>query len=147
MKTHCLRLKRGADLYESILEYAREKKIGACCPLSAVGCLYEWRVRDASGVDIAQGKENVEIVSLMGTAGEGGLHLHISFSGRDLRTRGGHLLPGCLINTTCELVLLELEEVRFERSEDADTGYKELEILPPPRKEEAGGQPPANCLN
>ena len=30
--------------------------------LSAVGCVYRWELRDASGVDVQSGTEDVEIV-------------------------------------------------------------------------------------
>ena len=39
---------------------------------------------------------------------------------------GGHLKEGCLINTTCELVLLELDGWRCGVEQDAETGYDEI---------------------
>ena len=125
---HCFRLKRGDDLYESIQAYADAHHIAAGVVLSAVGCVYRWEVRDASGVDVQSGTEDVEIVSLMGTVSENGSHLHASFSRRDLSVFGGHLRPGCLVNTTAEIVLAELPNVRFTRAPDGETGYDELAI-------------------
>ena len=125
---HCFRLKRGDDLYESIQAYADAHHIAAGVVLSAVGCVYRWEVRDASGVEVRRGTEEVEIVSLMGTVSENGSHLHASFARRDLSVFGGHLRPGCLVNTTAEIVLAELPEVRFARAPDGETGYDELTI-------------------
>ena len=62
---HCFRLHRGDDLYESIQRYADAHHIAAGVVLSAVGCVYRWELRDASGVDVQSGTEDVEIVSLM----------------------------------------------------------------------------------
>ena len=49
---HCFRLHRGEDLYESIQRYADAHHIAAGVVLSAVGCVYRWELRDASGVDV-----------------------------------------------------------------------------------------------
>ena len=59
---HCFRLHRGEDLYESIQRYADAHHIAAGVVLSAVGCVYRWELRDASGVDVQSGTEDVEIV-------------------------------------------------------------------------------------
>ena len=125
---HCFRLTYGQDLYESIRTYADDRHIAAAVVLSAVGCVYRWELRDASGVNIRSGEEHAEIVSLMGTVSEHGCHLHASFSREDLSTFGGHLRPGCLVNTTAEIVLQELEGIAFTREPDEKTGYDELVI-------------------
>jgi len=123
---HSLRLRRGDDLLLSIKEAAREKNIRAAVVLSAVGCISEGRVRDASGVTIRALHDHCEIVSLNGTVSSRRCHLHIALSREDLTTIGGHLCPGCIINTTCELVLAELPGVEFGVEEDPETGYDEL---------------------
>ena len=126
LKCHCVRLHRGDDLMLSIKELCREKHIAAGVVLSAVGCISKGRVRDASGVTIRDIAEHCEIVSLDGTVSEARCHLHIALSKEDLSTIGGHLCPGCIINTTCELVIAELPGVRFGVEEDTETGYDEL---------------------
>ena len=123
---HCIRLHRGDDLLLSIRELAREKHIAAGVVLSAVGCVTQARIRDASGVTVRSIDEHCEIVSLTGTVSEERCHLHISLSREDLSTLGGHLCPGCIVNTTCELVVGELPGVRFAVEQDAQTGYDEL---------------------
>ena len=126
MKFHCVRLRRGQDLMLSIKELCREKNIAAGVVLSAVGCISEGRVRDASGVTIRQIEDHCEIVSLNGTVSAARCHLHIALSKEDLSTIGGHLCPGCIINTTCELVIGELPGIRYGVEQDAETGYDEL---------------------
>ena len=122
---HCVRLRRGDDLMLSIREICREKNIAAGVVLSAVGCISEGRVRDASGVTIRDIPEHCEIVSLDGTVSARRCHLHISLSKEDLSTVGGHLCPGCIINTTCELVIGQLPGVSIDVEEDPETGYDE----------------------
>ena len=123
---HCVRLRRGDDLLLSIRELCREQNIRAGVVLSAVGCISQGRVRDASGVTIREISDHCEIVSLNGTVSDQRCHLHIALSKEDLSTIGGHLVSGCIINTTCELVIAELPGIRFGVEEDPETGYDEL---------------------
>ena len=129
LKCHCVRLHRGDDLMLSIKALCKEKNIAAGVVLSAVGCISQGRVRDASGVTIREIPDHCEIVSLDGTVSAQRCHLHISLSREDLSTIGGHLCPGCIINTTCELVIAELPGVRFGVEEDPETGYDEILFL------------------
>lgn len=129
MKTLCIRLKRGQDLLDSINEFAKRHHIKAGVILSGVGCVTKGRVRDASGVTIKEIDEEMEIVSLIGTVSEKRTHLHIAFSREDLSTIGGHLVPGNIINTTCELVIGLLDGYEFDEEYDEATGYDELKII------------------
>jgi len=126
LKCHCVRLQRGDDLMESIRTLCKEKNIAAGVVLSAVGCISEGKIRDASGVTIREITDHCEIVSLNGTVSKKRCHLHIALSKEDLITIGGHLCPGCIINTTCELVIAELPGIRFDVEADPETGYNEL---------------------
>ena len=126
MNTICIRLHRGDDLLSSIRRAAEEHAIRAGVVLSGVGCVSHARVRDASGVTVREIAEHCEIVSLTGTVSEIRCHIHISLSKEDLSTVGGHLLPGCIVNTTCELVLGVLDEWAYGVEQDAETGYDEI---------------------
>ena len=126
MTCHCVRLHRGDDLLLSIRELAKQKNIAAGVVLSAVGCISKGRVRDASGVTVRDISDHCEIVSLNGTVSAQRCHLHIALSREDLATIGGHLCVGCIVNTTCELVIAELPGVSFGVENDPETGYDEL---------------------
>ena len=126
MVCHCIRLKRGEDLMESIKAVCREKNIRAGVVLSGVGCILKGRIRDASGVNIREIEEHCEIVSLNGTVSQTRCHVHIALSKEDLSTIGGHLCPGCIVNTTCELVIVQIPGVRYDVEFDEETGYDEL---------------------
>ena len=126
MKTICKRLHRGDDLLKSIQTLAKDQHIGAGVVLSAVGCISKGMVRDASGVTLRQIDAPCEIVSLNGTVSAIRCHLHIALSREDLSTVGGHLVEGCIINTTCELVIGVLDGWVIGTELDAETGYDEL---------------------
>ena len=126
MKTVCRRLHRGDDLLLSIRTLCEREKIDAAVVLSAVGCVSRAVLRDAGGVDLRSVDEPCEIVSLNGTASRTRCHLHLALSREDLSVIGGHMMPGCIVNTTCELVLGVLEHMRFDVEQDAQTGYDEL---------------------
>ena len=126
MTCHCVRLHRGDDLLLSIRELAKQKNIAAGVVLSAVGCISEGKGRDASGVTVRKISDHCEIVSLNGTVSAQRCHLHIALSREDLATIGGHLCVGCIVNTTCELVIAELPGVSFGVENDPETGYEEL---------------------
>ena len=128
MKTYAFRLHRGADLLQSIRTFSTEQHIQAGFIGACVGCVSTAKIRDAGGINIRRLDEPMEIVSLTGTVSEERCHLHISFSRKDLSTVGGHLVEGCLINTTAEIVLCELPEITFHPVFDPQTGYDELEI-------------------
>ena len=129
MKTHVFRLRRGSDLLKALQEYARTRRIAAGTVVSGGGCVTRARVRDASGVTVRELNEPLEIVSLMGTLSAARTHLHIALAREDLTVLGGHLMEGCIVNTTAEVVLLELDGVRFGAEWDGETGYDELAIL------------------
>jgi len=126
MIIHCIRLVRGEDLLDSIKALCVRKGIKAGVLLSGVGCIIRGRVRDASGVNIRDIGQHCEIVSLNGTVSEKRCHIHVALSGEDLSTIGGHLCSGCIVNTTCELVIGELPGIAYDAEEDTGTGYEEL---------------------
>ncbi len=98
--------------------------------LSAVGSLKEAKVR----VPVIDGEvkymslQNLEIDSLHGTVSKNGAHLHITVSDVEGKVTGGHMKEGCIVRTTCELVIGILDDVVFERRPDALTGFDELVI-------------------
>ena len=125
-KHHCIRLHRGEDLLKSIQKICNEKNINAGFIASGVGCISKGKIRDASGVTIREINEDCEIVSLNGTVSAKRCHIHIALSKEDMSTIGGHLCEGCIINTTCELIIAEIPEVSIDVEDDPETGYDEL---------------------
>jgi len=126
MKTICKRLHRGDDLMQEIKILCKQHNIAAGVVLSSVGCVSRARIRDASGVNIREIDRHMEIVSLNGTVSAARCHLHIALSSEDLSTIGGHLCEGCIINTTCELVIGVLDGIAYGVEHDDETGYDEI---------------------
>ena len=126
MKEYAVRLERGADLKLSIEMICRENGFDTAVVLSGVGCVYHAKFRRDKATAFFEKEEDYEIVSLNGTVSKGKAHIHIALADDSGATIGGHLMEGCLINTTCELVIAELPGVRFGVEEDSETGYKEL---------------------
>lgn len=126
LKTHCFRLTRGADLKREIRRYAEKASHRGRGRRLRGRRLTHACVRDACGITVHTLEERLEIVSLMGTVSVERLHLHIALAREDLSVIGGHMMEGCIVNTTAEVVLLELPGVRFFGAFDAETGYREL---------------------
>lgn len=125
---YVFRLVKGQDLKKEIVNFVNKNNIEAGIVKCAVGCVYEAKIRLANGKDILHKKEDYEIVSLMGTVSKNGVHLHISLSDKNGNTVGGHLVDGCLVNTTAEICIEELKNYIFTRELDENTGWNELVI-------------------
>jgi len=129
MKHYTFRLKPGHDLFESLEMFVRENNIEAGCVLSGVGSLTRAVLRFANRDFYSEYEGHFEIVSLTGTVSVHGSHLHISISDGDGRTIGGHLVSGCKIYTTAEIVLAVFEDVAYKRELlENDSGYEELVV-------------------
>ncbi len=121
------RLEPNKDVYAELKALVAEFKIQAAVVLSLVGSLKEGSLRFANQENATKITGPLEIVSATGTLGLSGLHVHASFSDAQGHTSGGHLMPGCLVYTTCEIVLHDFSnEWKFERILDVTTGYPEL---------------------
>jgi predicted DNA-binding protein with PD1-like motif len=130
MQTFTFRLKPGQDLLVSIEEFVSNAKIEAGCVLSAVGSLTHATLRLANRSAYSEYEGFFEIVSMTGTVSINGSHLHISISDGDGQTIGGHLVSGCKIYTTAEMVIAAFEDVVYKREIAEDSGYEELIVYP-----------------
>ena len=130
MEIFAIRLKPTEDLKESLKSFVQQNNIQSGFILTAVGSLQQATLRFANQNSSQVFKQKFEIVSLVGTLSTHGIHLHISLSDQNGKTIGGHLLEGCLIYTTAEIVIGTSEDFIFMRTLDEKTGYKELEIKP-----------------
>ena len=57
-----------------------------------------------------------------------GSHLHIVLFTSTGEVFGGHVVPGCIVRTTAEVLRALLPEWEFAREPDALTGYDELVV-------------------
>lgn len=117
-----LRLAPGEDLRQ-VLE---KQRYPAACVLSAVGSFTRAVLRFADQPEGTALAGPLELLTLAGTIGREGAHLHASVGDAQGLVRGGHVMPGCIVRTTAEIVMAQLRGWEFGRELDAATGYKEL---------------------
>ena len=125
---YCLRLSPGDDLKASLQKFTATQAIAAGCILTTVGSLQQASLRFAGQDEATTLSGRFEIISLVGTLSQTGLHLHLAIADKHGHTLGGHVMPGCLIYTTAEIVVGALSGVTFQRQIDDQTGYRELAI-------------------
>ncbi|MFD2937008.1 PPC domain-containing DNA-binding protein [Spirosoma flavum] len=134
MQTYSVRLKPGQDLKKALESIVKQERIGAGAVLTCVGSLTDVTLRLANQESATVWKGHFEIVSLVGTLSTDGSHVHLSVSDSTGRTIGGHLLDGCIVYTTAELVIGIMPELIYAREPDPTFGYHELVIRKRKRK-------------
>lgn len=132
MDIHALRLRPGDDLHDSLLAYTAEHAIQAGFIVTCVGSLRRATLRLADQDAATVYRAKFEIVGLVGTLEPGGGHLHIALAATDGHMIGGHLLSGCAVYTTAEIVIGSAPHLRFSREWDPASGYPELTITERP---------------
>ena len=130
MENYTFRLKPGHDLIDSIEAFAHEKRIEAGCIISGVGSLAHATLRLANQEFLTDYDDYFEIVSITGLVSVHGSHVHISISDGEGHTLGGHLVSGCEIYTTAEIVILAFSNMVYKREMAEDSGYEELVVYP-----------------
>ena len=138
-----MRLAPGCDLLKALQEITEKENIRAGVVLSGVASLSQVTLRnvrlfpDAFPIADRQRiytpkKEPLELLSLSGNISrrDGSIHIHchvtISSGLDDGRAYGGHLIDGCLIFSTGEVVIAEITGLDMKRSADPETKTIEL---------------------
>jgi uncharacterized protein len=128
------RLSENDDLSESIKKAAEESgvKAGALILIGALkqavlGC---YKQGEYINTEL---KGHVEIASCMGNIahdekGETVIHAHIVVSNEKGEAFGGHMMKGCLVGPTAELVMVEATDLNLERAFDEKTKIKLLRL-------------------
>ena len=126
--TYAFRLRPGEDLKEALVRKTKEHHIRAGWVVTCAGSLTDYCIRFANQPDSSTGSGHFEIVSLTGTLSPDGPHLHISISDSTGNTIGGHLMSGCKIYTTAEIVIQSSSGFEFTREKDGTTPWDELQV-------------------
>ena len=130
MQSFTFRLKPGQDLFDSIEDFVKQNSIEAGCVLSSVGSLTHATLRLANREYYNEYEGHFEIVSMTGTVSVHGSHVHVAISDGDGVTTGGHLVSGCKVYTTAEIVLAVFDNVVYKRELlENDSGYEELYLV------------------
>jgi predicted DNA-binding protein with PD1-like motif len=128
MLTYTFRLLPGQDLLNSINDFVRAERIGAGCILTCTGSLTRAALRFANKSEATIVEGSFEIISLVGTIAMAGPHLHLSISDGNGKMSGGHLMEGCTVYTTAEIVIGVFPELVYRREFSAESGYAELVV-------------------
>lgn len=130
MNTQPLRLNPGDDLHAALQAAVRAQGQQAAFVVAGIGSLVDARMRFAAadGAFVVNGPS--EILTLSGSLGADHAHLHMSVSDAQGRVFGGHVLAGCVVRTTAEVLIAWLPDWDFAREADAATGYAELAVRP-----------------
>ena len=128
METLPIRLLPGQDLRRALEAAVAERGFRAAFVLSGIGSLSPavLRLAGASAVRTLDG--DVELLTLAGSIAANASHLHASVSDASGKVVGGHVVPGCIVRTTAEVLLALLPDWDFAREPDAATGYDELAV-------------------
>lgn len=125
---HAIRLKPGQDLKKAIEQFVKDQSIRAGWITGCAGSLTQYNLRFANQQSGHSGKGFFEIISLSGTLSVHGCHMHMAISDCNGILTGGHLLEGCTIYTTAEIIMGESADLIFTRENDGTTQWKELKI-------------------
>lgn len=142
-----MRLAPGCDLIKSLEEIAKREKLRSGLVLSGAGSLRqvtlrnvrlfpdEFPIMDRNRIYTPK-KEPLELLSLSGNIsrkdGEVYVHCHVTVSSGldDGRAYGGHLIEGCVVFSTCEVIIAEITGLEMKRSIDPETHALELYLEP-----------------
>ena len=128
LHSFAFRLKPGEDLEQGIEKHLQDHHIEAGWIATCVDSLTHYHIRFANQPAGTKGEEYFEIVSLTGTVSTNGSHVHLSISDSTGKTIGGHLLEGCKVYTTAEIVITATDGFSFTREKDGTTPWEELKV-------------------
>ncbi len=123
-----LRLRPGEDLLVSLAACVVERDVKAGWIAGVVGSLSQVALRFAGEAGSTRLIGAFEIIAFSGTLDARGQHLHLSVADNQGVMRGGHVMPGCIVRTTCELIVGDLETLSFRREPCPLSGYDELVV-------------------
>jgi predicted DNA-binding protein with PD1-like motif len=140
-----MKLGPGCDLLKSLEYVANKENIRSAVILTGTGSLRQATIRNVKSFPekppitdnnrvYTSKKEPLELLSFNGNLsrknGEVFIHCHISISSgmEDGRAYGGHLVEGCTVLATCEVILQEIAGLEMNRKIDPVTLVNELEF-------------------
>ncbi|KNC92601.1 PPC domain-containing DNA-binding protein [Trabulsiella odontotermitis] len=124
------RLLPGQEIFSQLRRFMENHQIQAGWIAGCTGSLTDVALRYAGREETTRLTGKFEIISLNGTIELAAEHLHLSIADPDGAMLGGHMMPGCTVRTTLEIVVGELTALAFTRAPCPFSGYDELVIAP-----------------
>ena len=125
---HALRLLPGQEVFSQLHAFIQQHQLQAAWIAGCTGSLTNVALRYAGREETTLLTGTWEVISLNGTLELTGEHLHLAVSDPQGAMLGGHMMAGCTVRTTLELVIGELTNLAFSRQPCAVSGYDELVI-------------------
>ncbi|ELX8377991.1 PPC domain-containing DNA-binding protein [Providencia vermicola] len=125
-----LRLQPDDDVIPTLRNFIQQNQLKAAFIAGCVGSLTQVNLRFAGREETQQIMGKYEVVSLIGTLDATSEHLHLAISDENGHVQGGHMMNGCTVRTTLELVIGELDNITFTREYCQLSGYDELVVTP-----------------
>ncbi len=127
---YALRLLPGQEVFAGLHAFIKKNHIHAGWIAGCTGSLTDVALRYAGREETTRLTGTFEVISLNGTLELTGEHLHLAVSDPHGAMLGGHMMPGCTVRTTLELVIGELKSLSFSRQPCPVSGYDELVVTP-----------------
>ena len=122
-----LKLAPGSDLRTSLEELARTQGIHGFV-LGVVGNLSRAAFQCPGQPEPTVLEGDLEVITLNGTVGPEGVHLHLSLSDGACQVWGGHLEPGTLVQKGVDVLVGVLDQAPFQAESPAAAATPRLEI-------------------
>ncbi|TNV20929.1 DNA-binding protein [Buttiauxella sp. B2] len=125
---YALRLLPGQEVLSQLRDFIQQHQLQAGWIAGCTGSLTDVALRYAAKEETTLLNGKFEVTSLSGTLELTGEHLHLSVADKNGNLIGGHMMPGCTVRTTLELILGELTSLSFSRQPCPASGYEELVV-------------------
>lgn len=125
---YALRLLPGQEVLHTLREFIQHHQLNAAWIAGCTGSLTDVALRFAGSEETTLHSGKFEVLLLNGTLELNGEHLHLCIADENGAVLGGHMMPGCTVRTTLELVIGELTALSFSRQPCPASGYEELVI-------------------
>lgn len=131
MRSVALHLDAGSDVRRSLEQLAREQN-AAGFVLSVVGNLSQAAFQCPGKGQPTLLSGQLEIITLQGTVGPGGVHLHLSLSDGHCQVWGGHMEPGTLVLQGADVLVGFTDAAAPARAATAAVGRSGRHAAPAP---------------
>ncbi len=135
-KFYAFRLQPEEELIAALRHFTLQTGLKAGFIAGAVGSLSMAAIRFAAQEQTTLIEKKLEVTSLIGTLDQNGEHLHITVADEVGHVYGGHIMAGCQVRTTMELIIGVLDEMVFSREHCPLSGYDELQVTHYPQRRE-----------
>ena len=127
---YALRLLPGDEVLSQLRTFIQQHQLSAAWIAGCTGSMTDVALRYAGRDETTLLRGTWEVISLSGTLELTGEHLHLSISDPQGAMLGGHMMPGCTVRTTLEIIIGELTAFTFSRQPCEVSGYEELVVNP-----------------